>query len=284
MPLDSLRIKGMRQKQNKTSGGITARLYELYGIRSLQQRDIWMNQLHPLAKLLVSVIFITVTVSFHKYDITPLAIMGIYLIFGFMLGELSLAEGLYRMRLILPLVIFVGIFNPFFDRAPIVVIGDITVTGGIISMISLVIKGFYAVLSAYILIATTSVEDICSALSFIHIPKPIITVILLIDRYFMIIGEEAATIMNAYSLRAPSQKGIQFRAWGTLVGQWLLRSMDRANRVYESMQLRGFKGELSGKKRPFTLEDILYVLIFAAVFFMIRSSSLIYTIGGLFVK
>ena len=44
--------------------------------------------------------------------------------------------------------------------------------------------------------------------------------------------------MTAYALRAPGEKGIHFRAWGSLLGQLLLRSVDRAQLVYESMLLR----------------------------------------------
>ena len=48
---------------------------------------------------------------------------------------------------------------------------------------------------------------------------------------------------QAYSLRAPGQKGIHISAWGSFLGQLLLRSMDRAQELYSSMELRGFRGE-----------------------------------------
>ena len=262
--------------------GIEDKLRELHTIHTLQQRTKWMNTLHPLSKLLVSVLFIAITVSFPKYVYLPLLYMAAYLLFGFIVGELSLKEGLYRMRLILPLVIFVGILNPFFDRAPLFTVGSFTVTGGMVSMLTLMLKGIFAVLSAYILIATTSVEDICYALRLIHVPKIIVTVILLIDRYFITMGREAFRITEAYALRAPRQKGIHYSAWGTLVGQWLLRSMDRANAVYESMMLRGFDGEIRMEKRKVTLEDVLYPIIWGALFIVIRFTGAVYMIGRLF--
>ena len=117
---------------------------------------------------------------FDKYDITPLILMAVYLIFAFLIGELSVLKALYRMRIILPLVLFVGIFNPFFDREIVLTIGSINVSGGFLSMITLIIKGFYTVLAAYILIATTSIDDICYALRCIKIPRIIVIVIMLI--------------------------------------------------------------------------------------------------------
>ncbi len=149
-------------------------------------------------------------------------------------------------------------------------------------MLTLMLKGIFAVLSAYILIATTSIEDICYALRCIHVPKIIVTVILLIDRYFIIMGREASRITEAYALRAPRQKGIHYSAWGTLVGQWLLRSMDRANAVYESMMLRGFDGDIKMEKRKVTAEDVLYPIFWGTLFIVIRYTKAVYMIGSLF--
>ena len=235
-----------------------------------------MNLLHPLGKLLVCVFYILTVASVDKYDLQRLILLAIFPAFCFIVGELSFKDGVYRMRLILPLVIFVGVFNPFFDRTPLMQIGatdgseGIWITGGVISMVTLMLKGFLSVLSAYILIAITSIEEICYALRMLHVPRIIVIVILLIYRYFGLMGGEADRIATAYQLRAPSQKGIHYKAWGTLVGQWLLRSMDRANVVYESMMLRGFNGDFRVKKRQATTIDFVYPLIWIAIFAAIR--------------
>ncbi len=249
---------------------IEKRLREFQKLQILQQRSQWMNRLHPLGKLFLSVFSIFMVVSCGKYELTPLILMASYPLFCFIMGELSLIDGLYRMRLILPLVLFVGILNPFFDRQEITSIASFVITGGMLSMVTLMIKGIYAVLCAYILIATTSIEKICYALRCIHVPKIIVTVVLLIDRYFYIMGEEADRIVTAYKLRAPSQKGINYRAWGTLVGMWLLRSMDKAGVVYESMLLRGFKGEYEQEKEEVHPIDIIYPVIWTVIFIIIK--------------
>lgn len=250
---------------------IEKKLHEFQKIQELWQRSHWMNDLHPLGKLLISVLYIFTVVSFGKYEMAPLILMSAYPIFGFIVGELSIRTGLYRMRLILPLVIFVGILNPFYDKDIIFYVGKAGVSGGVISMLTLMLKGFYSVLAAYILIATTSIEKLCQALRIIHVPRIIVIVILLIERYFFIMGEEADRIVTAYKLRAPRQKGIHYSAWGTLVGMWLIRSMDRAGVVYASMLLRGFKGDFDQEKiaaRPF---DIVYTVIWILIFIFIRN-------------
>jgi cobalt/nickel transport system permease protein len=129
------------------------------------------------------------------------------------------------------------------DQSVWIKIGDVVVTGGMISMLTLIIKGVFALLASYLLIATTSIENICYALRLLHVPKLIVTVIMLIYRYIILFMKEVERISLAYSLRAPKQKGVHYKAWGSLLGQMLLRSIDRADIVYESMTIRGFKGD-----------------------------------------
>ena len=93
---------------------------------------------------------------------------------------------------------------------------------------------------------------------------------MLIERYFYIMGEEADRIVTAYKLRAPKQKGIHYSAWGTLVGMWLIRSMDRAGIVYESMLLRGFKGDFSFKHKAVRPLDIIYPLVWICIWVIIK--------------
>ena len=249
---------------------IEKQLREMNKLQNLQQRSHWMNDLHPLGKLLVCIAYILTVASFDKYDLSGIIMMAVFPVFCFIAGELSFKEGIYRMRLILPLVLFVGIFNPFFDRQVIASVYGVPVTTGMVSMLTLMLKGFYCVLSAYVLIATTSIEQICYALRLLHVPKIIVIVILLIYRYFGLMGNEADRIATAYMLRAPRQKGIHYKAWGTLVGQWLLRSMDRAGNVYESMVLRGFKGDFSVEKRSGRPVDFIYTIAWIAAFIIIR--------------
>lgn len=228
-----------------------------------------MNDLHPLGKLLISIMYIFLVTSVGKYDLVTLILMSVYVIFTFIIGELSVKEGIYRMRLILPLVMFVGVFNPFFDKSSVPVAG-FAVRGGIVSMVTLVIKGLYTVFAVYALVATTSIDDICYALRSIKVPKIIVIVIMLIYRYIDVMAGEADRIYTAYRLRAPGQKGIEYRSWGTLVGQWLLRSMDKAQIVYESMLLRGFRGDFILKKKGVKKLDVIYPLVWATVLLLIR--------------
>lgn len=231
------------------ASNIDAKISEIYKIDELQSRDIWINKLHPLVKLVLVVAYMIFVISINKYNLELIILAAVAPIICFFMAELSFKEGFYRMRLAVMLVLFVGIFNPILDRQVLGRIGLIPITTGMVSMLTLILKGLYTVMMAYVLIATTSIENICRALRIIKVPKVLVILILLIYRYIFIMIEEASRLVMAYKLRAPRQKGIHYSAWGPLVGQWMLRCMDRAENVYESMLLRGFNGEFDYENR-----------------------------------
>ena len=252
---------------------------------AMAKEDRWVNRIHPLVKFVLTIFYIAIVVSFHKYDLAGLLGMILYPLILFLTTGLSFREALYRLRFVLPIVCAVGIFNPFFDREVLFSLGPIGITGGILSMITLIIKAILTVLASYLLIATTSIEKICYAMTRLHVPKIFVTEILLIYRYIDVLLGEVHRTMLAYSLRAPGQKGVAFRAWGPLVGRMLLRSMDRATQVYESMCLRGFRGEFypEAGETGSGGASALYFIIWLVVIALLRAFPLMSLLGGLVV-
>lgn len=250
---------------------IDGAIYEIHYMDTVANRDQWVNQIHPLVKLLLTILYIAVTVSFSKYDLAGVLLMGVYPAALFVLGEISFCDSIRRLRVVLPLVCFVGLFNPFFDRTPIAQVGGLAITTGMISMVTLMIKGVYSVLASYLLIATTPIEKICYAMRLLKVPAVVVTQIQLTYRYVTVLLGEASRIMQAYSLRAPGQKGVHFKVWGSLAGQLLLRSMDKANAVYESMVLRGYQGEFSyASRKKCGAKDYLYLIVWVIIFAVIK--------------
>ena len=248
---------------------INTAIHDLQTMEQMAEKDQWVNRIHPLAKLLVTVVFITITVSFQKYDMNGLLGMLLYPLILFPAADLSVGEAFRRLRIVLPFVCLIGIANPFVDREIIPTIG---VSGGVITMFTLMLKGILTVLASYILIATTSITKICYALRMLHLPKILVTEILLIYRYIHVLLGEVRRMQQAYSLRAPGQKGIAIKEWGSFAGLLLLRSMDRAGDVYESMCLRGFNGEFyPGSKTRIKGVDIGYALFWILLFFILRA-------------
>lgn len=134
------------------------------------------------------------------------------------------------------------------------------------------------------MIATTSIEEICHALRQLHVPKILTSLLLLTYRYVSLLLEQVGIMTRAYHLRAPEQKGIHISAWGSFLGQLLLRSMDRAVALYESMELRGFHGEFYYAERTYNkIASLGYMLFWMVLFIFMRMFSVTVLLGRMFI-
>ena len=251
----------------------------------LAARTSAIHSLHPLAKLITTISYILVTLSYDKYDFGGLVPMVLWPILLFQISGVEVKTCFYKLRIVLPLVMVVGLFNPFFDRSILLRIGTIPVTGGVISMVTLMLKGLFCLMASFLLMATTSIDALCAALRKLHVPGLLVTLLLLTYRYVGVMTEELAVMTDAYHLRAPGQKGIHISAWGSFLGQLLLRSMDRAQELYSSMQLRGYHQQFHyAETRPFRMSDALYMLLCSVGFVLLRIVRIAELIGKTVVR
>lgn len=258
---------------------------ELREMDALAAEDSPIHRLHPLCKLLVTVAYIATVVSFPKYDFTGLVVMVLYPVFLFQAALIPVGTCFYKLRVVLPLVCAVGLVNPFLDKMPLLQFGNLTVTGGMVSMVTLMLKGVFSLMASFLLIATTPIDSLCAALRRLHVPSLLTTLLLLTYRYIGVMLEEVAIMTEGYKLRAPGQKGIHISAWGSFLGQLLLRSMDRAQELFDSMQLRGFRGEFFyANVPPCKFSGILYTIACVGLFLLARLIPITSALGNLFVR
>lgn len=257
---------------------------ELREMDELSARTSPIHRLHPLAKLLVTLIYLFTVVSFPKYSFSALSVMLLYPVLIFQTSGIPARLCFHKLRVMLVLVCAVGILNPFFDRVPMLTIGGLTVTGGVVSMATLMLKGVFALTASFLLIATTSIDRLCAALRQLRVPGILVTLLLLTYRYVSVMLRQVSVMTEAYALRAPGQRGIQISAWGSFLGQLLLRSIDRGSELYQSMELRGFRGEFHyARGGGYRAADLCYTLCWAAFFLAARLVDLPRLLGNLFV-
>ena len=99
-------------------------------------------------------------------------------------------------------------------------------------------------------------------------------------RYLSVLLEEAGQMALAYRLRSNGERSIRMRDMGSFLGQLLLRSFDRAERVYTAMTCRGFSGRYREHKRPMGLKDWLLLAAACGAVWQLRRYDLT-ALGGL---
>ena len=264
---------------------ITKAGFELREMDALAAQASPVHRLHPLCKLAVTVAYIALVVSYSKYDFSGLMVLVLYPVLMFQAAGISIRLCFYRLRIVLPLVCAVGLVNPFLDHTPLLTLGGVVITGGWVSMATLMLKGVFSLMASFLLIATTPIDSLCAALRKFHVPGLLVTLLLLTYRYIGLMMEQVSVMTEAYRLRAPGQKGLHISAWGSFLGQLLLRSMDRGSELYGSMVLRGFRGEFHyAQVPPCRFSSVVYAVVSVGSFLLARAVNVPAFLGSLFVR
>lgn len=260
---------------------IMSSLYNMRILDDLARKETFIHKLHPLVKLLTTFSYLTVVVSFEKYDIGGLLPLLLYPVIIFTLADLPVKPIFIRILLVSPFIIGIGILNPIFDHQRYL-LGGIEISRGWVTFLSLLIKSGLTVTAALLLIATTGMDRLAGALRMLKVPRIFVLQLLLTYRYISVLMEEVARTLRAYSMRAPGQKGVHRSAWGSLAGQLLLRTIDRAQRIYEAMCLRGFSGEYhTGNFKEIRVMDMAYLTGWVLFFVVERIYNIPVLLGSL---
>lgn len=206
------------------------------------------------AHVLTTLVFVVFVASFKRGEILPMLPLFIYpAAMMFMSGVFLLPWK--RMLMVSPVVLTLGLFGSW-------------ATFG-----SLVVRFTLSVSALLILVEITGFSGFCSALSCLKVPRVMITQLLLMHRYSFLLSDEVRRLRCAYSLRAPhspKNKKISLRVFGSMSGNLLLRTFDRAETVHQAMLCRGFCGQLE-KREKWKKFDLLYILFWIGVFLIVRN-------------
>lgn len=261
---------------------MTDSLYKIRFIDDLARKDTPVHRIHPLVQLLTLLVYLITVVSYDKYEIIGVLPLVFFPVLVITLGEIPLRPLLKRVLALQFVIAGIGILNPLFEHNT-VSFGGIAISVGWLTFISIFIKGLLTVTAGILLISTTGMDKLSAALRMLKVPKLFVLQILLTYRYISVLAEETHRLSTAYSLRSPGQRGINARAWGSFAGQLLLRSFDRADRVYQAMRLRGFSGDyVAGNLTKPRIWDLLWLVMWASLFIIARIYNIPLLLGSVF--
>ncbi len=261
---------------------IESALLNLGYLETLSQQQTPLHRLDPRTKLLTTLVFIVAVVSFGKYEIAALLPFLIYPVALAAVGNLPPAYLARKILLAAPFAFFIGIFNPLLDRAVMVHLGPLALSGGWVSFASIMLRFVLTVSAALILIATTSLNEVGLALEKLGAPNGFVVQLLFLYRYIFVLTDEALRLMRARALRSFQGRGLGFAVFSSMIGQLLLRTLARAQRIHLAMRSRGFDGRIR-LLRPLKLHlrDALFFLGWSGLFLLLRWYNLPQHLGRL---
>jgi len=262
--------------------GIEDALLQTGRLDTLARQDTSVHRVDPRAKVLTTICFILLVVSFEKHTVAAMLPFFVYPLVLTTAGRIPPGFVLTRLAIVSPFAVLIGVFNPLFDREAMAQLGPWVISGGWLSFVSILLRFVLTLSAALLLVATTGFNNVCLALERFRVPTVFVVQLLLLYRYLFVLARETARVLRAYHLRAIRSRQLPLRVYGSLVGQLLLRTLDRAQRVYIAMRCRGFSGVIhTSAPLRFRAMDGLFVLGWCTFFVTARLLPLSEMIGGM---
>lgn len=245
--------------------------FNLGYLDTLSNKDTFIHRIDPRIKLVVTLAFILCVVSFPKYELTRMIPFFIFPVIILSLGDIPLKFILKKLLVVSPFVLFVGVFNPFFDRDPVYILNGFSIFRGWISYLSIIIKFLLTVSSGLLLIATTSFHGVCSAFEELRVPKVFVIQLHFLYRYLFVLAEETMRMVRARDMRSFGRKGQGVKIFINMTGILFVRTVERSERIYQAICSRGFDGKIRLLKRDkINWFDIVVAIIAISAFIIFR--------------
>jgi len=225
------------------------RLFDLGFMDTLSRQQTGLHQLDARAKLITVLVFVIIVVSFDKYSVSALLPFLVFPIALLALGNIPFLYIARKIAFIAPLAVLIGVFNPVFDRETMMRLGPLDISGGWVSFASIILRFCLAVSACLALVAVTGFFEICGAMQALGMPRPLVVQLMFLYRYSFVLIEQTSRAARARSLRSFGRRGTGIKSYGSLVGHLLLRTLDRAERIYRAMCARGFDGKMPARRQ-----------------------------------
>ena len=254
---------------HRTVSTLDAALSTLRGFDAFSRKPSRLRDVDPRALVLATALFAAAVVSMGKYELAALAPFCLYPVALTALGGAPAGFLLTRVCAALPLAAVFAAANLFLDTRPVSSLGGLAITGGMLSFASILARFVLTAWAALALAAALGMPRVCRGLRGLGAPRAFVVQLDMLHRFAWVLAEEATRMNRARQLRSFGGRGLGFAVYGQLVGQLLLRSLERAGRVHQAMLCRGFTGEMpmDALARP-GLGDAAFVAGWGAAFWI----------------
>ncbi len=223
------------------------------------------------AQLISTLFFLVAMLSLPILDINSLILFIIFPIIECSYSSISYVKIIKRSTIVIPFVFLIGIFNPIFDQRVVLKIFDINITAGWISFISIIFRAMLSTQVVLILIYRSGFNNICHSFQHLGVPSIFTNQLMFAYHYIFIMVQEALSMQRARKARGYGNNNYSFKMWGVIVGQLLLRTMDRASMIHKAMLSRGFSGHIETKNiMKWGINDNIYLTSWLFVFIILR--------------
>lgn len=203
-----------------------------------------MHRLDPRGKIVVAALFAILAAT---AETLPTALAGLSVAVVFLaLARLPFGKLVVRLLAVNSFIFFLWLVLPLtYPGDPVWRFGPLAATRqGLVFTGLITLKSNTIIIALIALIATSPIVTLGQAMHDLRLPDKLCHLLLFTYRYIHVFEHEYRRLVQAMKIRGfqPRTNMHTYRSYAYLAAMLLVRSFDRAERVFQAMLCRGFNG------------------------------------------
>ena len=172
-----------------------------------------------------------------------------------LIARLNMIRIFSRIIKILPFVLLMTVFIPFY------------IPNGINLSILLFFRIFGAIFVFLSFFSSLTYSEFVESLTELRLPSIFTGSFVIMLHYIPILADSNRKILGAQELRGKKITTYRekLKTHAFIMGKSIVMNMERSEKLYESMKMRGFSGKITFATRKVKIKDILLILIFLSM-------------------
>lgn len=240
------------------------------------ERDSPIHRLDPRSKFIAALVMIVALTQINERQAWLFIPMLVLILLPVFLARIPMGFILRKSLILLPMVVMVAIFLPFFrgdEELFSISLGELYIPvwrEGAVQFALIVAKTFLAFFALASLTATTPFSRMLAGWRRLGLPRALVSIMSFMYRYIFVLIDEGQRLQRARLSRScRGHPWLALRAFSNQVGVLFIRSYERGERTYSAMLARGFNDTFyPGDHLKFRWQDVCYLsgyLVFSSM-------------------
>jgi len=240
--------------------------------------DTVIHRLDPRVKIVSFISFVFFVIFTSPSEFLNFLFYFILIFNVILISKVPLKFVFKRSLVIIPFVLFVAIFIPFFKQGEVAgsySFGSLHLTlsyTGLIILWNVLVKSWLSVFGMLLLASTTKFPRLLKGFEKLKMPELMVMVLSFFYRYVFVLMDEAMRMKRARDSRSFGGCRVrQTRSIGNIIATLFVRAYERGERVYAAMVSRGFSGRIEtlGESGVGRL-DLCFLVLFMSCLVVIK--------------
>jgi cobalt/nickel transport system permease protein len=252
-------------------------LTEANFLKDKNKKKSFLYNINPAIKLIILIIFTIFVVTTKSYELNKFILYLLLIILLIIISKISIKKIILNFLNILPFLVIVSLSILFKKSDELLKINFFNlftfyIRENLLNFFSMLFKSSLSIIFLTIIILTTEFNFLIKSLEKLCIPKFFILTIFFVYRYLFVLSKEIKRIEIARDSRYFGGAFIrQIKVYANIIAVFLLRSIERSERIYYSMLSRCYDGNIrSLYDLEFSKKDIIFSFIFVSIILLIK--------------